>query len=502
MPTAETERGDQQFCTAHLDADLKRRSVRGGAVTLSSQLARFVLQMASTAVLGRLLLPADFGLVAMVAAFTGFVGLFKDLGLTAATVQRPAITHEQVSTVFWVNVSISTLLALVGFAIAPMVVAFYGEPRLAPIVCITAGTFVFGGLTAQHTALLRRQMRFGSLAVIDLSSLLTSLLVAIIFAACGAGYWSLVAMGAAQSSTNMVGSWLASGWRPSLPTRNVQGIRAMLSFGGHLTAFSALNYFARNADNAMIGWRWGASSLGLYSKAYGLLMMPIQQINAPIGAVAVPTLSRLQDNPERFRHYYCTAVQIVAYLTMPLMSACAVLSPDIIRLVLGRQWEPASPIFTALAIAGLIQPVSNTVGWIYISLNRTKRMMYWGVISSSLYVVGFAMGLPWGPLGVAISWTICVYLMWPALLWYAFRGTPVRVQDVLLRIRWPLALAGLQAAAMIAVSSCLSESNTVVRAAVVTATGFLADAAMLSLFRTLRVEVIQLYSHVASLRSR
>ena len=156
------------FATEHLKTDLKRRSLRGGATTVLGQGMKFTIQLVSTAVLARLLTPEHFGLIGMVTAVTGFATLFKDLGLSAATIQRADISHQQISTLFWVNCGIGILVAAIVAALSPVVAWFYGDPRLAPITATLALSFVFGGLTVQHEALLRRQMRFGTLVCIEI----------------------------------------------------------------------------------------------------------------------------------------------------------------------------------------------------------------------------------------------------------------------------------------------------------------------------------------------
>lgn len=444
------------FDTEYLKADLKGRSVRGGAVTMGAQWARFCLQMASTVVLARLLTPQDFGLIAMVMVVTGFVTRFKDMGLSLATVQKAEINHAQISTLFWINLLLSFGMMLIAMALAPVITWFYGEPRLMWITLALASGIIFGGLTIQHQALLRRQMRFGILAVIDIVSMSAGVLAAIIAAWFGAGYWALVIMRLA-GVIHAVAVWFACGWRPSLPVRG-SGVRGMLAFGGHFTGFSLMNYFARNADNLLIGKFWGAGQLGLYSKAYALLMLPLGQITYPISAVAIPTLSRLQDDPDRYSHYYYRAINTIAFITMPLVAMLAALSHEVIIIVLGKQWTDSAIIFKVLAFAAVFQSIWSTIGWIYISLGQTKRLMHWGLIMVPLIVISFLIGLPWGGLGVATSYTLCfLFLIMIPSFWYAFRYSPVSITGLFSAIRCPLVLAS----AMYCGSELLRRSITV-----------------------------------------
>lgn len=436
-----TQEAEQFFSTEHLKADLKGRSVRGGAVTIAAQGIRFFLQMGSVVVLARLLTPQDYGLFAMVAAVTGFVAMFKDLGLSMATVQKAEINHGQISTLFWINLLLSVGLMLITAALAPAIVWFYGEPRVTWITLALAGAFIFGGLTVQHQALLRRQMRFGSLAVIQIISMLAGIIIAIIAAFCGAGYWALVLMELATAIVGAIGVWVACKWLPGLPVRR-SGVRKMLRFGGNLTGFNFLNYFARNADNVLIGKFWGSGPLGLYSKAYRLLMLPIAQVTSPIAAVAIPTLSRIEDDPEKYRRYYYRAISTIAFITMPLTAVLAALSHEVITVVLGNQWTGAALIFKVLALAAFFQPVGSTVGWVYVSLGQTNRMMRWGLIVVPLVVTSFIIGLPWGALGVATSYTLCyVFVTMVSGFWYAYRYSPVNLNGLFRAVRCPLVLS-------------------------------------------------------------
>jgi len=429
------------FDTEYLKADLKGRSVRGGAVTMAAQGATFFLGMASTVVLARLLTPQDFGLIAMVTAVTGFVMMFKDMGLSMATVQKAEVNHAQISTLFWINVALSLGVMLVTAALAPIIAWFYGEPRLTWITLALASAFIFSGLTIQHQALLNRNMRFGTLALIGIIGQLAGIVAAIIAAWYGADYWALVIGQLATAIAGAIAVWVACGWRPGLPVRR-SGVRKMLAFGGNLTGFNFLNYFARNADNLLIGKFWGSGPLGLYSKAYGLLMLPIRQITAPIAAVAIPALSRLQDDHDKYKRYYYQAISTIAFITMPLVAMLAALSDEIIRIVLGGKWTGAAIIFKILAFAAVFQPVVSTAGWVYVSLGQAKRMMYWGLIDVPVTVLSFIIGLPWGPLGVATSYTVCgiFILMVPCLL-FAFRYSPINLVGFFMTIWRPITIS-------------------------------------------------------------
>jgi O-antigen/teichoic acid export membrane protein len=419
---------ERHFRTDHLLGDLKGRSVRGGAVTLSAQAVKFVLQIGSTAVLARLLTPADFGLIAMVATVTGFAGLFKDLGLSQATVQRAEITHDQVSTLFWINIFVSAVAGLLVAAIAPAVAWFYGEPRLAWVTVALGGTFIFGGLAAQHTALLQRQMRFGPLAAVEISSLSAGIATAVVLAMAGASYWALVGMVAVQAAVAAAASWMASGWWPNVPQRGT-GVRPMLRFGGNLTGFNVLNYFTRNFDNVMIGAMLGSGPLGLYSKAYGLLMLPISQVNGPISSVVVPALSALRNEPQRYRHYFRRALETMTALSLPLVVFCSLHADSIILTILGPRWSVATPIFLALVPAAVVGAFNVAPGWLYVSSGRTRALFHYSLVAAPVTVCAMLVGLQWGAVGVAAGFSCAFVLCYGAIVPLSCKGTPATARD-------------------------------------------------------------------------
>ena len=438
------EMGSTHFSTDDLQDTLAERAVRGGAVTVVSQGLKFALSMVATILLARLLSPRDYGLIGMVAVVTGFISMFKDLGLSTAVVQRTQVSHDQVSTLFWINVALSTAVLLLTVTVAPAVVWFYGEPELFWITVLSSGGFLLAGLTVQHEALLRRRMRFSALAVAEIAALVSSIVVTITLAWHGAGYWALVSGQLASAAAYAASMWVACRWRPGRPKRYA-GVRPMLAFGGNLTGFGVINYFARNLDNALIGRYWGSQQLGLYGRAYQLLLLPIDQINAPITAVAVPVLSRLVDSPDRYRHAYLRILEKVALLTMPLAAFMIATSDWLVWLVLGPQWMGVSRIFALLGVAGMVQPICYTAGWLFISQARTNDMLRWGLVGGTLIILSIVAGLPWGAVGVATSYSLAfVLVITPLLFSYVCRRGPVRVTDIS-RVTAPVAIAALGA---------------------------------------------------------
>jgi O-antigen/teichoic acid export membrane protein len=417
------------FETDHLLDNLHRRTFRGGLVTLVSQAIRLLLQVVSAAILGRLLLPRDFGLLAMVASITRFVALFKDLGLSNATIQRPRITHAQVSALFWINFALGIGVMLIIATLAPVVAWFYHEPVLVSITLVLSANFIFSGLTVQHQALLRRQMRFKIVAIIGVLSMAAGVTTAIIMAAAGFRYWSLVGSELAASIVNCVLVWTSCHWRPGVFQRNV-GVGPMLRFGGHLTGFTLINYFTRNFDNILIGRVLGAAPLGIYARAYNLLMLPISQFNVPLAAVLLPGLSRLQNNPPEYRKLFLRAVRAMSFITVPVVVFAVFFAHEVVLVWLGSRWIPVARVFQLLSPAAAVGAMAFAPNWLSQSLGRPAQQLRYALVSAPVCVAGFVIGIRWGVQGVAASFSITfVGLLW-GYVWYATRNSPVRFFDV------------------------------------------------------------------------
>src|SRR5581483_2280037 len=327
--------------------DLKEMAIRGGAARLGAQVANFVVRVGSLTILARLLSPKDFGLVGMVTAFTAVLSLFRDFGLSSAAVQRPTVTDEQVSTLFWINMAVGVLLGLLGTAIAPLVAHFYHEPRLLAVTVVLAFGFFFNAAGTQHSVLLLRQMRFTALALIGVISLVVSAAIGIGGAKFGYGYWALVAMTVTMPLVNTMGLWFTTRWVPGLPQRGV-GIRSMMRFGGVVTLNGLIVYVASNFEKMLLGRYWGADAIGLYGRAYQLISIPTDNLNSAAGEVAFSGLSRIQHDPIRLRSYFLKGYSLIMGITLPVTAGYALFADDTIHVLLGRNWDAAIPLFRLL----------------------------------------------------------------------------------------------------------------------------------------------------------
>jgi PST family polysaccharide transporter len=425
--------------------DLKERTIRGGFAKLCAQAANFLLRMGSLMVLARLLEPKDFGLVGMVTALTGVLQLFRDFGLSAATVQQVNVTEEQISTLFWINVLVGTILGLLAVASAPVVVSFYHEPRLFWVTAVLATGFLFNAAGVQHSAILQRQMRFTALASIDVLSLAVSIAVGIGMAVSGYRYWALVVMTVTPPLVTTICLWLTTAWIPGMP-RNQVGIRSMMRFGGMITLNGVVVYVAYNFEKILLGRFWGAEAIGIYGRAYQLINIPTDSFNSAVGGVAFSALARLQDDAKRLKTYFLKGYAFVLTLTIPITIVCALFADDLIAILLGPKWTGAATIFRLLAPTILIFALINPLGWLLLSIGLVRRSLYIALVIAPLVITAYVIGLPYGSKGVAFAYS-AVMTLWvvPHIAW-CVHGTVVSFRDIVVVVRRPL-LSGCTAAA-------------------------------------------------------
>lgn len=436
--------------------DLKGKSLRGGAITVTAQGIKFVLQTGSVFVLARLLSPADFGIQSMVVAMTGFLGLFRDAGLTVATVQKDVITHEQTSTLFWINTTIGLFLAVLASLLAPLLVSFYREPRLLWVTVVAGSAFIFNGVAAQHQALLVRRLRFMTLASIELTSMMCAVAVGITMALWGFGYWALIGMAVTGPALSAAALWVSVPWIPGRPRRGC-GIRSMLHLGGTATANMLVIYLGYNAEKFLLGRFWGAAALGLYSRAYQLANMPMQQLSSSVFNVVFPALSRIQGDVERSCRFFLKGYSLIFSMCVPVTLSCAIFAEDVIPTVLGAQWEESIPVLRLLSPTILAFALVNPLGWFLLSTGRAMRSLRISFLVTPVVILGILAGINYGPKGVATGYsTAMVLLIAPVIAW-ALKDTGVKALDLLKSLKGPFVSGAVAALVAIPFSELLDE---------------------------------------------
>jgi O-antigen/teichoic acid export membrane protein len=392
---------------------LRERAISGVGWTTAAQVARQLLNLLVTAVLSRLLTPAEFGVVAMVYVFTNFLNAMRDMGLSSALVQRPELEHKHINAVFWVNCALGVCLTAIVAALSPVVAWFYGEPVLKSLALVSSLSFLIGSLGLAHRAVLTRNLLFSKIVTAELGAAIFGGFAACVLAWKGFGAWSLVAQTLLTAVVDTLVAWRLSRWRPTLNFES-SALRGMLRYGANLAGFTSFNYWSRNLDNLLIGHHLGSVALGLYTRAYTLMLLPVTQITQVLGRVMFATLSQVQSDTRRSKSIYLAATRVIALVAFPTMLGALVVADLFIGILYGQGWQKAVPIFRVLCLVGLGQTVGSTVGWIYTSQGRTDLQFRWGVFSSIITVASFFVGIRWGAIGVAWAYVVTGYV----ILWY------------------------------------------------------------------------------------
>lgn len=433
----------------------KAALVRSGALTVAGQLLSLVVTAGSTMVLARLLQPGDFGLLAMVYALTAFIASFRDFGLPMAALQSRDMDHGRASALFWMNLRVTMGVTLFMLGMGPVLAWFYGEHRLILLTTVlTTGVFA-AALANQHQALLTRQMRFGTLVVVDLIALTGGSLVAISLAAMGASYWALAAQFIVWQTGRSAAIWVLSDWCPSGFREAAavrEQIRPMITFGAYLTGYRMLTHLGRDLDRIVVGFVSGPYVLGLYDSAFRWARMPLEQLYTPLLEVMVTGLSRARADATAYRRTAHAALLPIFTISLPAMVYLALESEPIVRVLLGPKWLAASPILRWLSIATLAIALLKITKWLYLSMGDTKRQFRWGLYSSPVKVAAVVVGASISATGVAIGVAVANWLLVVPGLAYCLRGSPLRLRDYVRILSRPAFATGAAGLAVLAIA--------------------------------------------------
>lgn len=419
---------------------LESRTVRGIGWSATARVVQLLMSILISAILARLLTPSDFGLIAMVLVFSNFVAIFAGIGLTAAIVQKPEISDETLSSSFWVNVGLGALVTVALAASAPLIAAFYSEPRLTPLVVFISATFFITSFSNVSFALLTKRMNFKAIAIISVCATGASGIIGVFLAFSGYGVWSLAWYTVLASVFTAVLTLIYARWVPHF-LLGLQHVKGLLGFGANLTGFGFVNYFAQNMDNLLVGRFLGSAALGFYNLAFNLLVLPVTSISNVVGNVMFPALSIIQHDKQLVRDAYVRANRYVAAVSFPLMIWLLVAAPQLVRVIYGPKWIPVIPLIQIFALAGLEQSVEN-VGWIFMSQGRTDVLFKLGIATTVVIVMSFVVGLRGGVEGVVIAYTIAIYLKAYPVFVIAFRLIDMKVRYALAPL-WSVTLAAL-----------------------------------------------------------
>lgn len=397
--------------------------------TLGAQGLKILLQLLSVVTLSRLLTPHDYGLIAIVLVIIGIGEIFRDFGLTSASVQAPELSDGQRDNLFWINTGIGVVLGTVMFFLAWPVQEFMGDPELIAIIRVLSVTFLLNGLTTQYRAQLMRALRFRSIAGIDIAAATVALGSAIVAALLGAGYWALVLQQIANSTVLLAGAVIAGRWAPRWYSRRHE-IRSFIRFGWNLVAANLLSYGGKQVDTLIVAGRFGTTSLGLYNRSYQLIMSTFSQIRSPLSDVAIPVMSRVQRDEDRFNSYVISGQIALGYgLGIPIALVAGLADP-VVRIMLGPQWMQAVPYMRLFCGATLMSTLAFVGYWVYVSRGLGHQLFRYSLVEVGIRVACVTAGSFFGMLGVAVGVFVEPLLSWSLSIYWLSRITPIPVKSL------------------------------------------------------------------------
>lgn len=419
----------QLFTDASSKDNLANKAVNNGIITIIEQMIRLILQVSSTSILARYITPDSYGLISMVAVVTNFVAIFKDVGLSIITIQKEHITESESSNLFWINVALSTALGVLVALFSPIVSWFYGRSELIGITIYMGIALAISGISMQHQALLKRNLRFDSIFVINIASYFISLVVMVVMAIYGYEYTTLVVGTLVQNILITLITFFCCRWIPQKYDKHTK-IGSMVKFGINVTTFEFVNYFTRNLDNILIGKYCGSEQLGLYSKAYQIVYMPINRIRAPINNVALPIMAKVSTDSQRLRRYFKIQTMILSIIVIPLMMGIFSNARDSILLLFGENWLQMEFVFKVLSFVAIFQPVFSASGTVFMALGRADLHLRAGIYTSACTVISFIIGVNYGVNGVAVAYACSSIITQFISFAILFKNSAIKLYDL------------------------------------------------------------------------
>ena len=399
---------------------------------------------AASIVLARILTPNDYGQVAIVLSITGLATILTELGLSAAVVRAPEPTREYLSTAFWINAGSGVILAALVAVAAGPVAQLFSDPGIAPLLRVGSLSFALS-LGVVQLGLLQRQMRFARIGIVEVVGTGAGVAVSLVLGVAGAGAMSLVIGPVAAFAVMSVMFWRGVAWRPSM----VFDRAAARDIGGYiwgLVGFNTVNYWTRNADNFLVGGYVGVASLGLYRRAYNLMVLPVLHIGSPIQRVLLPAIASAAA-PERKR-IWLKGAKASWLLGLPIGVGTAAVATDVILVLYGSQWVDAAPVLQVLGLSVPSQMIGRTLGAALQATDRTRTQFWLGVVNTTVSVIAMVIGLQWGMLGVGVGVAISFYITGTIGIGVVMRVLDARWRELLREI---LPSAGVAVAMWLAV---------------------------------------------------
>ncbi|NJO39263.1 MAG: lipopolysaccharide biosynthesis protein [Cyanobacteria bacterium RU_5_0] len=433
---------------------IKQKAIKGVLWTAiqnwGSQLGSLIVFF----VLARLLDPETFGLVALANVFLAFMQVFLDQGFAQALIQRKELESAHLDTAFWINLGIGTLLTVTGFVAASWVANLFHQAQLTSILQCLSILFFIRSFSGVQQAILERKFAFKAVAVRLLLGTAISGVVSITMALNGFGIWSLVFQQLVHELIGALALWFASDWRPRFKF-SVPHFKHLFGFGSSILGFNFLGFINNRADDFLIGYFLGPTALGYYAIAYRILTVMTDLLVNTSSQVTLPTFSRLQEEPERFRKAFYSATQLTSSIAFPIFLGVVVFAPELVLLLFGIQWLPSIPVMQVLALVGILRSVTYFKGSVFIAMGKPTWRLWLGLLSAGLNLVGFIVAVRWGIIAVSFAYLIRSLIVFPIGQWAVSKLIHTPLLDYLSQFIAPLISSLVMAIALLGIKQLL-----------------------------------------------
>jgi O-antigen/teichoic acid export membrane protein len=411
-------------------ADTLRTTAAGGVRwSLIATIAVLAGRLAFVVVLMRLLGPENYGIVAQATVYIVITGIFLKLGLAANIIQRPHLEKTDIGSAFWLNVLIGSLLAALTVLFAPGLASFFRNTELTAVLRVLSLSFVLKAFSVVPTALLTRRMELRSLGVAEVVSTFLSGTLGLVAALNGASYWALVIQTLALDAIYLV-MILGTAGRPPLAWSR-SAVRRLWSFSSRLIGADLINYVSDNTDKFLVARFLGATPLALYGLAGRILVVPVQTLGASADRVIFPMFSRLQHDRAKVARLFLDATESVALAVSPLMLLAVLSAPRVVPAIFGESWRPAVLPLQLLAVHAVFFILVLLTNSVVLAFGRTDWEFRWSIVTTTVAVITFAIGLHWGIVGVAASFLVLGALLDPIRYAMVGRLIPISVSGLL-----------------------------------------------------------------------
>jgi PST family polysaccharide transporter len=437
-------------------SDLGAHTFRSGLAALSVRVAQAVLSLVAAIVLARLLTPEDFGVVAMVVPFVVLTNGMGNQGFQTTLIQSHELTTGHASAFFWFAVR-ANLVLTAGFAAMSVALAwFYDEARVIPLAAAWGLLIWLLTLTAFQEAMLKRDMRFPIVLIIQLAGSVAGITCGIAAARLGAGYWAFLVQAVVVEVVRAPCVYLTSRWLPAGPAAAAGESAAPLrSFWRSLAGFRIASWASEQPDRLLVGRLGGARTLGVYDTAHRWSWYAFAEPFLSLSDIAVASLSRVRRDPEQYRLFFAREARAILTIGLPVIAFMVVEPASVVRVLLGSQWDAAVPFVRLLGVAAFFGSFTRLTQWVYFSSGTTDRLLrWWLLVQTPVLLAAVLAGSSYGPRGVAIGYTAAtVTLAIPSLAW-CVSGTPLSLVTSLRAAARPT-VAALGAALLLAAAAPL-----------------------------------------------